>query len=319
MKSSILISICIPAYKRVEFLHRVLDSVVIQQFQNFEVIVTDDSPDESVQTLCSEYSSKIPLTYYRNERPLGTPENWNEAIRRARGEWIKLMHDDDWFADQNSLQRFADAIEEHKSASFFYSAYTNFYEDGQMEPVFPGAFRRRLLKGKPVTLLSKNVIGPPSVILTRNDGNAFYDKTIKWLVDIDFYIKYLQSARPVYINRLLINVGLGSHQVTVDCARQRPVEIPENFYLLKKLGTKKLRNIFVYDAWWRLIRNLQITHVDDIRQAGYEGEVPPAILSMIRWQRQIGLTLLRKGFISKTLMFLHFLFNRHKTSSFKRD
>ena len=71
MKSSILISICIPAYKRVEFLHRVLDSVVIQQFQNFEVIVTDDSPDESVQTLCSEYSSKIPLTYYRKRAAVG--------------------------------------------------------------------------------------------------------------------------------------------------------------------------------------------------------------------------------------------------------
>jgi glycosyltransferase involved in cell wall biosynthesis len=43
-----LISICIPAYKRTEFLQRLLDSIDIQTFKNFEVIVTDDSPGNDV-------------------------------------------------------------------------------------------------------------------------------------------------------------------------------------------------------------------------------------------------------------------------------
>ena len=97
--SSFLISICIPAYKRTDFLQRLLDSISIQTFPDFEVIVSDDSPDEAVGRLCAQYSSRFTLHYFRNERSLGTPENWNAAVKQAGGTWIKIMHDDDWFAD----------------------------------------------------------------------------------------------------------------------------------------------------------------------------------------------------------------------------
>ena len=51
MHESPLISICIPAYKRIDYLQKLLDSISIQTFKDYEVIVTDDSPDESVEIL----------------------------------------------------------------------------------------------------------------------------------------------------------------------------------------------------------------------------------------------------------------------------
>ncbi|MEJ0107142.1 MAG: glycosyltransferase [Bacteroidota bacterium] len=59
---------------------------------------------------------------------MGTPENWNEAIRRASAKWIKIMHDDDWFSDNNSLREYAEAIAAHPGDVFFFAAYTNIYE-----------------------------------------------------------------------------------------------------------------------------------------------------------------------------------------------
>lgn len=312
MSGSVLISICIPAYKRVDFLKRLLDSIEIQTFKSFEVIVTDDSPDENVQLLCAGFKQKIPLYYQRNPSPLGTPENWNEAIRLSKGGWIKLMHDDDWFADEFSLQFFADSITAHPGHHFFFSAYRNLYEDGRTEKVFASGFGLRALQSNPVTLFGKNIIGPPSVTLTRNDKEFYYDKVVKWVVDIDFYIMYLQKVRPVYLNKVLINVGLGSHQVTRDCARQRPIEIPENFYLLNKVGLFHLKNILVYDAWWRLMRNLEITSERDIRDSGYQGAIPFLITSMIRWQQHFPAMILKIGFFSKAIMCLHYLLNKRK-------
>src|SRR5436853_6661036 len=96
-----LISICIPAFKRTDFLKKLLASIRMQDFLDFEVIVTDDSPGKDVEDLCSAYSD-VPIAYYKNLQRLGTPENWNEAIRKANGKWIKLMHDDDWFSNTNS-------------------------------------------------------------------------------------------------------------------------------------------------------------------------------------------------------------------------
>ena len=93
--STPFISICIPAYKRADYLDRLLKSIAVQSFKNFEVIITDDSPDESLLLLTQLYKKQLPIYYKRNLEALGTPENWNEGIRLARGQWIKIMHDDD--------------------------------------------------------------------------------------------------------------------------------------------------------------------------------------------------------------------------------
>lgn len=313
MTANNLISICIPAYKNVQFLQRLLDSIAIQLFRDFEVIVTDDSPDQSAGELCAEYAGKFPLRYFRNEQPLGTPENWNEAIRKATGGWIKIMHDDDWFSDEHSLEEFARAIAANPGSSFIFTAYRDIFldEDRSREMfVAPKQFRS-FLRNKTV-LFGRNIVGPPSVILYRKEGDPYFDKTVKWVVDIEFYIRYLKEGTPVYIDKILVNVGLGKAQVTQDCFRQRPVEIPENFYLLNKVGVRNLRNIRVYDAFWRLMRNLEIRQKEEIEETGYRGGIPAAVLSMIRWQRLLPFRLWKIGGLSKTGMFLNYLFNYQK-------
>ena len=308
-----LISICIPAYKRTEFLKRLLDSVCIQDFKDFEVILTDDSPGNEVQELCIGYQNKFPLFYFRNDQPSGTPENWNEAIRKAKGQWIKLMHDDDWFNNEHSLRVFVDATKNNAEALFVFSAYRNIYlDEDKQEDVFANSFWYKLLKRNPSILLSKNIIGPPSVVLHRNDGKFFYDKKLKWLVDIDFYIRYLQSAKAVYLQRALVNVGMSSLQVTKETFRVRKVEIPENFYLLDKIGSTQLKNILVYDAWWRLIRNLGIRNEKDVQDGGYTGVLPTVIKDMIHRQSKISLKILKIGFFSKIYMCLCFIVSLSK-------
>ena len=313
MTNEVLISICIPAYKHTGFLKRLLDSLIIQSFRDFEVIITDDSPDDSVKDLCAQYLPLLPLQYHRNIPALGTPENWNEGIRRARGKWIKLIHDDDWLADENSLQHFANAIAVHPNAAFFFCAYRNVWlQSGRREDVFVDSFRYKQMLKQPYSLFWGNVIGPPSVILHPNDKQFFYDKKLKWLVDMEFYIRYFKITKPVYIPEVLMNVGMGEHQVTQDCFRKREVEVPENFYLLNKVGISALKNMLVYDAWWRSMRNLEITDEKDIRMAGYNGPIHPVLLSMIRWQKKIPRVLLANGIFSKISMFVHYLLHCNK-------
>ena len=168
------------------------------------------------------------------------------------------------------------------------------------------------MKDNPVTLVSKNIIGPPSVTLYRNVQGIIYDQNTKWVVDIDFYIQYLKDHEWFHINQVLINVGIGAEQVTQDCFRKREIEIPENFYLLFKTGIYNLRNIFVFDAWWRLLRNLEVRKTGDILAAGYDGEVPKVIQSMIGWQRNIPLSILKIGIISKPVMLFNYFFNYNR-------
>ncbi len=307
------ISICIPVYKNADFLKRLLDSISAQTFRDFEVIISDDSPEDNIQLFCQNYNSGFNLRYFKNPNSLGSPENWNAAVRRANGEWIKLMHDDDWFADASALEEFARAIKSNPSAGLFFSAYSNYYFESDSYKDFrmtPWWFRR-LLKD-PTVLFSRNVIGAPSVVMYKRSMQQEYDRNLKWLVDIDFYIHALRRTRPVFINKILIHIGIGKEQITQDCFRKRPVEIPESFYLLNQTGLSHLQNIIVYDAWWRLMRNLEIKSENEIFESGYHEAIPGAIKRIIKFQKGIPTSILKIGILSKAFMAIGYLFDRNK-------
>jgi glycosyltransferase involved in cell wall biosynthesis len=303
-----LISICIPAYKRIEFLKRLFDSIAIQTYKDYEVIITDDSPDEVVSTFVKNYVDIKNVFYFRNLTTLGTPENWNESIRKARGTWIKLMHDDDWFTNENSLQGFYEATVNHQDYSFIFSGHNNIIEGKSAgKKILLNATGNLLLKWSPLNLFKKQYVGNPSCTLIRRDIDVFYDSNFKWVVDFEFYIRCLLKVKKYcYINLPLINVGINDAQVTNYTFRQPQIEIPENHIMAEKLGVHILRNIFVYDYYWRMYRNLGIRNIQDIKQY-FTGSVHPLLAQMVNAQNKIPVTILKKGFFSKLFMLLTYL------------
>jgi len=308
MGEGVFISICIPAYKRVSYLKRLLDSIQIQTYREFEVVVTDDSPDSEVFELCKSHMLTDTIRYFKNEKNLGTPENWNESVRRSRGSWIKLMHDDDWFGGPDTLNFFVQGIQKSPENHFFYSGYNNvFLDSNKSETVLISGFWQKALNRDAKNLISRNTIGPPSVTIYKKNQAVMYDPSLKWLVDIDFYIRYLETSKPVLIPQVLISVGMSADQVTKMVFRNPAVEIPENLYLLQKIGVGSLKNIIVYDAYWRFIRNLNIRSVARVRATGYINPIPVIIESMISFQSNIPKGILNTGLFSKFLMFVHYL------------
>ena len=310
------ISICIPAYKRVHYLQRLLDSIGFQSYKNFEVVITDDSPDDQVEKLVHSYLQTLPVKYFRNEKSLGTPENWNEAIRQSSGDWIKIMHDDDWFADKNSLQKFAGAIAANEDKSFFFSAYVIIHEqeNNRKEIIRLSRTDENKLKGSSLYLFRKNYIGNPSCTLFRKDPAIVFDNRLQWVVDFEFYIRFLNRYKNdfVYINDTLVNISVNQSQVTKSAFRASTIEIPENHILIVEAGFNKLKNIYVYDHFWRLYRNLGIRNIAQINEFGYAGQLHPVLASMINWQKKIPRSTLKFGPVSKTLMGLHYFTHSSK-------
>lgn len=300
------ISVCIPAYKNADFLRRCLDSLVSQTFSDFELILSDDSPDESVAQIAATYKDKLSIVYLKNDPSLGTPANWNFAMEQAKGEYIKLMHDDDWFAENDALQKFYDCLEKNPSADFCFSAFHNVQlKQGTVEPVFCSPFLRKLLKKDRYNLFKRNFIGPPSVVFQRNNRTEWYDTRLKWLVDFEGYIRFLNSKDGfVYIDECLVNIGLSGEQVTSSVQHNPKVVLPESLYFLQKHGNAILNNIFVYDYYWRTLRNFKVRSAQDIADAGWEEEVPEAVLKMMAVQKKIPFFLLKMGPFSKIFMLL---------------
>ncbi|MDF2188771.1 glycosyltransferase [Paraflavitalea sp. CAU 1676] len=307
MSTTVFISICIPAYKNTDYLRRALDAVAIQTFRDFEVVVTDDSPDESVASLVKTYQHQFPLRYQRNIPALGSPGNWNAGIHLASGQWIKMMHDDDWFAGANSLQQFAEAAIQ-TNAPFLYSGYTHVEEaSGKQLTVLPLSADINGLRRNPDRIIAFNVIGHPSTTMVRNDQELFYDENLKWLVDVEYYHRLLRQGPFHAILAPIVNIGMNAHQITKAVFRQPEVEIPENLYVLNKLGLPILRSATVYDHFWRMLRNLQVRDKQTLEQYNGANQIPKVICTMVNHQRRWPVSLLKIGPFSKTLMLLSWL------------
>jgi glycosyltransferase involved in cell wall biosynthesis len=304
-----LISICIPAYNRTNYLDRLLKSIEIQKFKDFEIIISDDSPNNSVEDLISNYKSVLNIHYFKNTESLGTPANWNFSISKANGNWIKIMHDDDWFANENSLSIFAENI--NLDTKFIFCSYSNFSEkSGYYQPQAPSInFKTRVLKN-PLILIAKNEIGPPSVTLFHKTIAEKYDERLKWRVDQEYYIRILNNlGNFTCIDTPLINIGVSESQVTNNCLNIPEVEIPELGIILNKFGVSFLKNIKVYDAVWRILRNVKINSKEMLFHYS-KNEWPEVILNMIKHQSLLPYSILKIGPVSKLLMIVSYLNNK---------
>ena len=308
MEKTVQISICIPAYKNIQFLRRLLDSIAMQTFTDYEVIITDDSPDDTVKDFLGNFAGIKNLKYYRNQVALGTPENWNEGIRRSTGTWVKLMHDDDWFTSPDALQVFHGAVAANPGCQFFFSAFQNVIEEtGKVQVVTCDWLDKLILNLSPLHLFKRVYVGNPSCTLIKRDVHLFYDKNFKFVVDFEYYIRcILKLKQYYYIDRVLLNIGFHSEQVTKYTFLVPEVQIPENFVLLKKLGYHILRNIIVYDYYWRMFRNLKIRRVADVTKF-YKDPIHPFLVQMIKAQQVMSPLMLKIGMISKLAMTVNYV------------
>ncbi len=296
-----LISICIPAYQRPQYLQRLLDSIDIQSYKHFEIIISDDSADESVKKLMPTYPS-LPIKYFYNPKAAGTPQNWNLAIRKATGNWIKIMHDDDWFASSDALQIFAEAIK-NGNKDFIFSACSYIDENKGTTGGLATPQDLQALREDPLTLIYNNFIGHPSSVLHQRDENINYNLKYKWVVDIEFYINYLRRHHGFYyITKPLINIGTSKSQVSAECYKNPAIEIPEYLYLISGLSEQeKNENRYIFYNLWELAKKFKLKYKSQV-EPYYKGPIPEALGSIFSFQRKIPRLILKQTPFSKYFM-----------------
>ena len=101
-------SVVIPTFNSAAKIHRAIDSVLSQTYDNFEILVMDDGSEDNTAELVSRYKS-IKLIY-KNDINFGGPARpRNRGIALANGEWICFLDADDWWTN-DKLQACFDCI-----------------------------------------------------------------------------------------------------------------------------------------------------------------------------------------------------------------
>jgi len=271
------VSICIPAYKQPDSISRTLESIKTQDFLDFEVVVSDDTPDESVYRVCERFRTCFPIQYLKNDKSLGSPGNWNRAVDAASGQYVKIMHHDDYFSDNASLGAFVALLDDHPRAGFAFSGSNNVDKNGVLCFVHSAKKKQvEELRRNQNVLFFGNFIGAPSATIYRKDLGVRFDENLKWVVDLDFYYSILRLNNFFrYTEKPLVSVCIGGDdRVTSECENNKCVEIYEWFYFYKKLSSVDSYDFCYFKFFWNLLRKYRIYSLEEIFVCGVNEPVP---------------------------------------------
>ncbi len=203
------------------FFKRCLNSLWSQTFQDFEIVVTDNSDDNIIEDICKHYSTGI--RYFRNPRK-GMAQNTNEAIKQSKGELIKILYMDDFLNYNGALQGIVDHFKGYWLVTdcihYDETKYFNHHKPHYNEQVYMG----------------NNTIGSPSVLTIKNDEPMLFDENLTWLLDCDLYKRYYERyGNPTILNDKNVVIGVGQHQATNILLDE--VKLKEYSYMQQKYVT----------------------------------------------------------------------------------
>lgn len=261
-----LVSICIPTYKQTFFLKKCLDSVFAQTYSNYEVIITDDTPDDTIKIFLNEHYSTKNIHYFKNSKALGSPANWNFAISKAKGDYVKILHHDDYFSFNDSLAKFVKVLDENVNCDFAFSLSSiNNADSGMNWQNYITELMCEKVKLNPTYLICANFIGSPSATIYKKNS-VFFDENLKWVVDLDFYISILlKNKNFTFINEPLITTtNQAQHQVTNSCINNPEVELYEFCYLIDKYRDSISFDEEIKKVFLNLFYNYKITTIEQL-------------------------------------------------------
>lgn len=117
---SLLVSVCVPAFERAEYLSRLVSSFREQSHAAKELCISDDSRDDAVEAYVRGLQDPA-IRYARNPRRRGLGPNLRHALEMAKGELAVVLGDDDALACPDALSCYAGAALRYPAARFFYA------------------------------------------------------------------------------------------------------------------------------------------------------------------------------------------------------
>ena len=117
-----LVSICIPTYNRADYLVQTIESALAQNYDNLEIIVSDNHSTDNTQEVIKQFKIDKRFTYYYNERNVGMVNNWRLTLdSRVNGEWFLILSDDDYLINNSYISEAINIIQNNPDVNMVYA------------------------------------------------------------------------------------------------------------------------------------------------------------------------------------------------------
>lgn len=207
-------SIIIATYNSEKTLQSTLDSLLVQTYKEFEVIIVDGLSKDTTVAIVKEYETKfseaaIPY-FWSSEKDTGIYDAWNKALKKVNTSWIAFLGSDDTYYP-NALEVYDQEIKKHSDINYISS---------QVEYIDTN---HKVLKiiGKPYEYHQMNRYMNIAHVGSFHHKDLFekhgnFNTDYKIVSDYDFFMKCGKDIRSAYIESItakMLNSGISNNNV----------------------------------------------------------------------------------------------------------
>jgi glycosyltransferase involved in cell wall biosynthesis len=193
MKYTPLISIITPSFNQARFIGEALESVRLQNNDNYEHLVIDGMSTDGTIDLLRDQTTKNEQQniFWLSERDSGQSEALNKGFRRARGEIVGWLNSDDRYR-ANCFEHIVEAFENYPEVDIIYGDYLIVNEVGKVLKI-----RREIEFNAFILLYHRILYIPTTATFFRRrifeDGNLLNEK-LQYAMDVEFFIRLAEHG-----------------------------------------------------------------------------------------------------------------------------
>ena len=169
------VSIMIPTYNQQKYILRAIESALLQDYKNIEIVIGDDSSLDETQTIVEDYVSKkndLRIRYFRNKENIGILRNYKKSLYDcASGDWVINLDGDDFFVDPSFISTAVNLTLEDESIVLVFGNYCEFYQDSSKTVNIMNAELPRVMDGEDFLMRYSNEK------ISWNHNSIFYKRS----------------------------------------------------------------------------------------------------------------------------------------------
>lgn len=217
------VSVVVPAYRNARYLSATLDSILAQDYTDYELVVADHSSADGTETILQRYAA-LPGVRVLEATAAGggALANWNRVSAHARGEFIKLVCGDDLIAP-TALREQVEALDANPGSVLVASPRNLIDANGRVviRSRGLGGLRGRV-SGRDAVRRSvrtgTNIFGEPGCVMFRRDlleSEGGWDNSFPYLIDQATYTWVMLHGDIVALPRTLASFRISKTQWSV--------------------------------------------------------------------------------------------------------
>jgi glycosyltransferase involved in cell wall biosynthesis len=245
------LSIIIATWQAASTLERCLQSIIDQDFVDWELLISDGASTDGTVDLISKFERHI--QWWRSGEDSGIYDAWNQALHNARGEYVCFLGADDTWADNEALARIFTVVGDENydlvtSSGLFLNSATGKSID------FGSAWNYRRL-GRHMVVCHPGMLHRRSLFQTY----GLFDTQYKIAGDLDFLLRLPCDIKTIHVDTTTVVVeaaGVSRRNVFERLREQREVLARCNRY-----GPLRAYLAWIDKLWrWPIARVLDISH-----------------------------------------------------------